>query len=311
MKLILGNTFADKIVDSIKKRVTSYHQQGLTTPHLAAVRVGQNPSSEIYVRRKASACKHVGIATSIHHLPEGAEGGDVRVLLEELSADRSVHGILLQLPLPKPLKSTELLKALSPNKDIDGLTALNQGNLALEMAGLFPCTPLGCMHLAAHYFPSFAGIRTTVIGNSALVGAPLSRMLLAAGASVTTLHSQSKDLKSFTRTSELVVVAAGHPHLVDREWIKEGAVVIDVGISRTGGKILGDVNLASLEGIPRAITPVPGGVGPMTIAMLLSNCLAAYQHLELGEPLSPPSESYLSCHDALQASYANPPTQTG
>ena len=291
MKLIDGKHYAADILKSVQQQIRSLDAK-LPPPQLAVVMVGDDPASRLYIDKKRQACDEVGILSQVHEWPTDTSQAALADCLAKLSSDDSVHGVLVQLPLPPHLGGLEILQQLCPLKDVDGLTAWNQGRLDLNLGGLFPCTPLGCMHLARHYFADFAGITATVIGNSPLVGSPMSRLLLAAGASVTTLHSQSRNLRQHTLNSDLVVVATGHGHLVDRHWIKPQSVVIDVGISRANGRIIGDVNTADLAQMTGFITPVPGGVGPMTIAMLLKNCFQAYSHLCLNMPLIKPLASF-------------------
>lgn len=293
MQLIDGKYHAQKLIDSLKEQVSQLTKLHHIPCQLAVVMVGEDPASQIYVNKKQAACAEVGITSKVFQLPSTTTTEQVCGLLDRLSGDHTVHGILVQLPLPPHLHSTRLIQQICPLKDVDGLTAWNQGRLHLNLDGLFPCTPLGCMYLINQHISNLSGITATVIGNSALVGSPMSRLLLAADATVITVHSQSQNIKQHTRVSEVVVVATGHPHLVDHSWIKEHAVVIDVGISRVNGQIVGDVDFSSLADMKGYITPVPGGVGPMTIAMLLANCVRAYRHLHHKTPLPTALES---CH---------------
>lgn len=291
MKIIDGKRYAQTILGSVKSQLNEL-TAAAPRPKLAVVVVGDNPASKTYVAKKRQACADAGLLSQVHAFPTDVLSDQVARCLDELSQDDSVHGILVQLPLPEHLCGLELIQQICPLKDVDGLTAWNQGRLDLNLGGLFPCTPLGCMYLAQQYFDDLAGVNATVIGNSPLVGSPMSRLLLTAGATVTTLHSQSRNKVEHTRTADLVVVATGHGHLVDRRWLKSNAVVLDVGISWAHGKMRGDVNRADLSQLEGYITPVPGGVGPMTIAMLLKNCVHAYHHLCLAMPLAGPLNSF-------------------
>jgi methylenetetrahydrofolate dehydrogenase (NADP+)/methenyltetrahydrofolate cyclohydrolase len=258
-------------------------------PGLATVLVGDDPASAIYVRRKREACEEVGIA-SFHHEP----GGDVSEeqlaeLLRSLGGDVSVHGILLQLPLPSHLDADRLIAVIDPAKDVDGLTPVNAGLLAQGGRGLVPCTPAGVMELLAAAGVELEGARAVVLGRSRLVGRPLAALLLGANATVTQCHSRTRDLPAVCRQAEVLVAAVGSPRLVTADMVGEGATVIDVGTNRTDEGLVGDVDFEAVREKAAAITPVPGGVGPMTIAMLLANTVeAARRLLEARPPAAAP-----------------------
>lgn len=271
-KLIDGKAVAARVREQVREEVA-----GLATPPgLATILVGDDPASAVYVRMKREDCAEVGIE-SFHHEP----GGDVSQeelteLIESLNADHRVHGILLQLPLPDHLDQDPLISLIDPAKDVDGLTPISAGLLAQGHEGaIAPCTPAGVMELLRDAGVEVEGARAVVIGRSILVGKPLAALLLAANATVTHCHSRTRDLAAVCREAEILIAAAGQPGLVTGEMVREGATVIDVGTNRVDGKLVGDVEFDSASERARAITPVPGGVGPMTRAMLLVNTLAA------------------------------------
>jgi len=244
-------------------------------PGLATVLVGDDPASHVYVRMKREACEEVGI-NSIHHGLDAATPADgLRDLLAALNEDRTVNAILLQLPLPAHLDAGEMTGLIAPEKDVDGLTPLSAGLLAQGRPGLVPCTPAGVMELLAHARVELEGARAVVIGRSQLVGKPIAQLMLGADATVTQCHSRTRDLAAVCRGADVLVAAVGRPGTVTGEMVAEGAVVIDVGTSRTDAGLVGDVDFDSVAARARAIAPVPGGVGPMTIAMLLSNTVRA------------------------------------
>lgn len=270
--LIDGKAVAARVREQVREEVA-----GLATPPgLATILVGDDPASAVYVRMKREDCAEVGIE-SFHHEP----GGDVQQeelteLIESLNADQRVHGILLQLPLPDHLDQDPLISLIDPAKDVDGLTPISAGLLAQGHDGaIAPCTPVGVMELLRDAGVEVEGARAVVIGRSILVGKPLATLLLAANATVTHCHSRTRDLAAVCREAEILVAAAGQPGLVTGEMVREGATVIDVGTNRVDGKLVGDVEFDSVSERAGAITPVPGGVGPMTRAMLLVNTLAA------------------------------------
>ena len=267
--VIDGKAVAAEIREGLKARCAALSARGVT-PGLAVILVGDDPASKVYVRNKERACASVGIHTETFRYPAETKMDELKARIDALNADNAFDGILLQLPLPDGLNADELLECIAPEKDVDGFHPLNFGKLALGLGGKTPCTPAGCMELLKRAGVEIAGREAVVIGRSRLVGKPMALLLQAANATVTTCHSRTRDLAAHTRRADILIVAAGRPGLVTGEMIKPGAAVIDVGINRAqGGKLCGDVDFASAEPVAGAITPVPGGVGPMTIAMLL------------------------------------------
>jgi methylenetetrahydrofolate dehydrogenase (NADP+)/methenyltetrahydrofolate cyclohydrolase len=260
------------------KRLTAEH--GLT-PGLAVVLAGNNPASESYVGSKAKATKEAGMNSFDHRLPDTVGEAELLALVKKLNADPAVHGILVQLPLPKQIDAQKVLDTIDPTKDVDGFHPVNAGRLASGLPALVPCTPLGCVMLAKTVHPSLAGLDAVVIGRSNIVGKPVTQLLLAENATVTVTHSSTRDLPAVCRRADILVAAIGRPEYVRGDWIKPGATVIDVGINRVPGsvpgksKLVGDVAFAEAVQVAGAITPVPGGVGPMTIACLMVNTVRA------------------------------------
>lgn len=249
-----------------------------TPPGLATVLVGNNPASALYVSNKLKACAEIGIKGQLVELPAQVSSAELFSHLQDLNDDSAINGILLQLPLPDKRDEQEFLGAIDALKDVDGLGPLNYGLMAAGRPAHVPCTPLGCLALIRSVRPQLAGLRAVVIGRSRLVGRPMAELLLRQNCTVTIAHSQTAGLPAVTREADIVVVAAGKPALVTGNWIKPGAVVIDVGINRTGNGVTGDVDFESVRQVAGALSPVPGGVGPMTVAMLLANTLrSAYQ----------------------------------
>ncbi|MBF2055267.1 MAG: bifunctional methylenetetrahydrofolate dehydrogenase/methenyltetrahydrofolate cyclohydrolase FolD [Candidatus Sericytochromatia bacterium] len=247
-------------------------------PGLAVVRVGDDPASEIYVNHKIRACERLGFYSEAHHLPASSTQSEVQQKLEALNADSRIHGILLQLPLPQHLDEKPLLSVIDPAKDVDGFHPINGGRLLAGQPHLLPCTPAGIMEILRYYDVQLEGLRAVVIGRSNIVGKPMALLLLQANASVSVLHSRTPDLSAYTREADLIVVAVGKQKVLTAEMVKPGVVVVDVGMNRLEGrKVTGDVDFDSVAPRCRLITPVPGGVGPMTIAMLLKNTLLAAQ----------------------------------
>jgi methylenetetrahydrofolate dehydrogenase (NADP+)/methenyltetrahydrofolate cyclohydrolase len=254
-------------------------QHGLV-PGLAVVLVGNNPASESYVGSKVRMTAGSGMRSFDHRLPETTSEAELLALIARLNADPAVHGILVQLPLPGQIDQHKVIGALDPAKDVDGFHPVNAGRLSAGLPALVPCTPLGCMILARLVRPSLEGLEAVVIGRSNIVGKPLAQLLLAQNATVTIAHSRTRDLPAVSRRADLLFAAVGRPEMVRQDWIKPGATVIDVGINRVAGRggrshIVGDVAFAEAAAVAGAVTPVPGGVGPMTIAMLLGNTLTA------------------------------------
>lgn len=244
-------------------------------PGLAVVLVGENPASVVYVRGKEKACGEVGITSHVYRLPEHTTQAEVIATIDALNDNPDVHGILVQLPLPAHLSSDIILNRINPAKDIDGLHPANLGRLMAGQPGLKPCTPLGVMTLLHDVQPDLTGLHAIVIGRSALVGKPVGQLLLAANCTVTMAHSKTRNLDKLCAMADIIVAATGVPKMVQGAWIKPGAIVIDVGITRVNDKLVGDVDFDAAQNIARAITPVPGGVGPMTIAHLLQNTVLA------------------------------------
>jgi methylenetetrahydrofolate dehydrogenase (NADP+)/methenyltetrahydrofolate cyclohydrolase len=261
------------------KVATQVKLLGAVPPGLAVVLVGHDAASEVYVKSKTRAVTEAGMRPFDHHLPDSVSEAGLLALIGKLNADSAVSGILVQLPLPPQIDTQKVIEAIDPAKDVDGFHPLNAGKLARGLPGLVPCTPLGCVMLAKTVHPSLAGLEAVVIGRSNIVGKPAAQLLLAESATVTIAHSRTRDLPAVCRRADLLVAAVGRPEVVRKDWIKPGATVIDVGINRIGGeggksRIVGDV-AGDVRDIAGAYTPVPGGVGPMTIACLLLNTLRA------------------------------------
>ena len=283
-KIIDGKAVAARIRAEIKRKVEERLAQGLPRPGLATVLVGDDPASHTYVRMKRKACAEVGIESYGYELPADATQEEVEALVERLNADPKVNGILVQLPLPKHLDEERVLSKISIEKDVDGFHPINIGRLAQKgREPLFvPCTPAGVMVLLEEAGVQLEGANAVVLGRSNIVGMPMALLLVRANATVTICHSRTKDIPAHTRQADVVIAAVGRPHMVKADWVKPGAVVIDVGVNRVddptakkGYRLVGDVDFDAVKEVAGAITPVPGGVGPMTIAMLLQNTLRA------------------------------------
>jgi methylenetetrahydrofolate dehydrogenase (NADP+)/methenyltetrahydrofolate cyclohydrolase len=271
-----GKAVARAVRAGVARRVEALQRERGVTPGLAAVLVGDDPASRVYVATKEKACAEVGIRSLGRRLPATTTTAELLRVVEELDASPDVHGILVQLPLPPQVDADAVVQAIAPAKDVDGLTATSQGRLLGGRPGLRPCTPLGIMRLIAEAGVALTGASAVVVGRSVLVGKPVALLLLEQHATVTLCHSRTRDLAAGVRGADVVVAAVGRPELVRGEWIKPGAVVIDVGINRLPtGALVGDVHFASARGPAGWITPVPGGVGPMTVAMLLANTVEA------------------------------------
>lgn len=272
MQILDGKAVAERLRAKLAERIA-----GLSfRPGLVVVRVGEDPASGVYVRNKDRAATQAGFASRTRHLPESTTEAELLAEIAALNADPEVDGILVQLPLPKQIRAEAAIAAVDPAKDVDGFHPMNAGRLASGLPGLVPCTPRGAMHLLAEAGAKLSGARAVVVGRSQIVGRPMAQLLLAADCTVTIAHSRTADLPGECRRADILIAAVGRPELIRGDWIREGAVVIDVGINRMpDGKLKGDV--AFEEALPRAaaITPVPGGVGPMTIACLLENTLEA------------------------------------
>jgi len=260
--------------EEIAKNAEAMISSGVT-PHLAVVLVGENPASQVYVRNKENACAKSGIRSSIVRLSESCTQDELEKVVLALNDDQSVHGILVQLPLPDHLDEARVLTLIDPDKDVDGFHAMNSGRLMNGQEGFVPCTPLGVMKLLEAYDISVEGKHAVVIGRSNIVGKPMAMLLLAQNATVTVCHSKTKDLAQITRQADILVAAVGKAGFVKADMVKPGAVVIDVGINRVDGQLVGDVDAQPVSEIAGYLTPVPGGVGQMTIAMLLANTLQA------------------------------------
>ncbi|WP_449042079.1 bifunctional methylenetetrahydrofolate dehydrogenase/methenyltetrahydrofolate cyclohydrolase FolD [Paracoccus sp. (in: a-proteobacteria)] len=283
--LIDGKAFAARLRGRIAQEVARIKADHGVTPGLAVVLVGEDPASSVYVRSKGRATVEVGMNSYEHRLPAGTSQDELLALIARLNADGAVNGILVQLPLPAHLDETAVINAIAPEKDVDGFTVLNAGRLATGQKAMVPCTPLGCLMLLRDRLGSLSGKDALVIGRSNIVGKPMAQLLLADSATVTVAHSRTRDLPALCRRADIVVAAVGRPRFVQGEWIKPGAVVIDVGINRTEAGLVGDVDFESVRKVAGAITPVPGGVGPMTIACLLANTLTATARVNgLAEP---------------------------
>jgi len=274
-RLIDGKAVAAAVRERVKVDVAAYAEEAGRTPLLATVLVGEDPASQIYIRKKGEACEEVGMR-SVHHGLEASTGeADLLALIRELGEDEDVDGILCQLPVPAQIDENAVVAAIDPAKDVDGLTPWNAGLLAHGEPGLVPCTPNGVMELLAHEGIELEGAEAVVVGRSKLVGVPVARLLLMANATVTTCHSRTRDLDAVCRRADVLVAAVGVPRLLGAGAVKPGAVVIDVGVNRLEDGLAGDVDYEAAAEVAAAITPVPGGVGPMTIAMLLVNTLQA------------------------------------
>lgn len=293
-----GKATAAAIRERIGQDVTRWVQSGGAVPCLTAILVGDDPASQVYVRNKHRACQQVGIDGRVERLP--AETGQAELLerVRRLNADPEVHGILVQLPLPQAddpaaqIDPREVLDAIDPAKDVDAFSPVNVGLISQDRPRFLPCTPQGIVRLLAHYKLQTAGRRVVVIGRSDIVGKPIAMMLASkdgvcgpdyANATVTLAHSRSSDLPSITREADILIAAVGRPELVRGDWIRPGAVVIDVGINRVGDRLVGDVAFDEAVAVASAVTPVPGGIGPLTIAMLLQNTLDAAQRSASGQ----------------------------
>ncbi|MEW6613174.1 MAG: bifunctional methylenetetrahydrofolate dehydrogenase/methenyltetrahydrofolate cyclohydrolase FolD [Pseudomonadota bacterium] len=275
-QIIDGKSIAASIRAEVAERVAEFAARHGRTPGLAVVLVGDNPASEVYVRSKRNSCEEVGIASFAHDLPAETSEAQLLDLIQQLNDDPRVDGILVQLPLPRHIDAEAIIEAVRPDKDVDGFHPYNVGRLALRLPQLRPCTPRGIMRLLEHTQVPVKGTHAVVVGASNIVGRPMALELLLAGATVTVCHRFTQGLAGFVGQADILVAAAGKPGLIRGEWIKPGSVVIDVGINRTAeGKLVGDVDFDAAAARAGWITPVPGGVGPMTVATLLLNTLEA------------------------------------
>jgi len=272
--IIDGKAISEKIRAEVKEGTEKLKKDKGITPGLAVVLVGDNPASKVYVGSKEKACGEMGFYSEKHVLAATASQDELLKLIDKLNKDKDIHGILVQLPLPKQINEDAVLEAISPEKDVDGFHPYNVGRLAIGKPLFQPCTPYGMIKMLEYSNISAEGKHAVIIGRSNIVGKPIALMLLQKSATVTICHSKTKDLKAEVKRADIVVAAIGKPEFVKGDMLKEGAVVLDVGINRLeSGKLVGDVDFASAEKVASAITPVPGGVGPMTIAMLMYNTL--------------------------------------
>lgn len=275
--LIDGKVISLQVKDEIRKKVEELKKQGKEIT-LAVIQAGDNPASTVYVRNKKRGCEYTGIRSLSFELPEDASQDELLGLVGELNERQDVNGILVQLPLPAHMDEDAVIRAISPLKDVDGFHPQNVGNLCIGQPGFVSCTPLGIIELLKRSGVSIAGKRCVVLGRSNIVGKPMALLLLRENATVTIAHSRTENLKEVTREADILIVAVGRARMITGEYVKEGAVVIDVGINRDeNNRLCGDVDFDTVEPLCSAITPVPGGVGPMTIAMLLHNCLESVE----------------------------------
>ena len=271
-----GKAVSANLRAGLKEDVAAFIKRTGVTPGLAVVLVGEDPASAVYVRNKHRGCQDVGIHSEVYTLPEETTEEELLSLLAKLNVDQSIHGILVQLPLPKHISEEKVIHAIRPEKDVDAFHPQNAGNILLGKYSFLPCTPAGVMELLAAHEIEISGKECVVVGRSNIVGKPQALLLLEKNGTVTVCHSRTKDLAEVTRRADILVVAVGRPRFITADMVKDGAVVIDVGINRTeDGKLCGDVDFNAVEPKAAAITPVPGGVGPMTITMLLRNALRA------------------------------------
>ena len=273
--IIDGKAFAAGLRARIANGVTAFRAQAGRAPGLAVVLVGEDPASNVYVRSKGRATREAGMESIEHRLPAEVPAEDLLALVATLNADPTIDGILVQLPLPKHIDEQAVIAAIDPDKDVDGFHPINAGRLATGLPGFVPCTPLGCVMLLKSVLPSLSGLEAVVVGRSNIVGKPMAQLLLRESCTVTVVHSRTQDVPAHIRRADIVVAAVGIPQMIKGDWLKPGATVIDVGINRTDAGLVGDVDFASAVEVAGAITPVPGGVGPMTIACLLRNTLVS------------------------------------
>jgi len=293
-QIIDGKAYAAALRERVGEQAHRFEAQTGRKPGLAVVLVGEEPASQVYVRSKGKATLEAGMASFEHRLSADAPEGELLALVAKLNADHAVDGILVQLPLPKHMDEAKVIAAINPAKDVDGFHVESAGRLAVGLPGFVPCTPLGCLMLLKDRLGDLSGLEAVVIGRSNIVGKPMAQLLLQQSCTVTVAHSRTKNLADVVRRADIVVAAVGRPEMVKGDWLKPGATVIDVGINRlppaqgeAKGRLVGDVDFAGASQVAGAITPVPGGVGPMTIAVLLRNTLvAAYRN----EGLEPPED---------------------
>jgi methylenetetrahydrofolate dehydrogenase (NADP+)/methenyltetrahydrofolate cyclohydrolase len=287
-----GKAFALKLRELVGASALEFAAAAGRKPGLAVVLIGDDPASQVYVGSKGKATLAANMNSFEHRLPDDTSAADLLALIERLNGDNAVDGILVQLPLPAHLDEQSIISSISPDKDVDGFHVINAGRLSVGQSGFVPCTPLGCMMLLTDRLGDLSGLEAVVVGRSNIVGKPMAQLLLDANATVTIAHSRTKDLPAVVKRADIVVAAVGRPNMIGKDWLKDGATVIDVGINRLPpepgkekGKLVGDVAFDEASEVAAAITPVPGGVGPMTIAVLLRNTLvAAYRNADLNVP---------------------------
>ena len=282
--IIDGKSISNKIIVCLNNEIQRYTEYG--TPGLAVIQIGDKLESSVYIKKKCEACAGLGFYSEVHKIGADATDGIVISLINELNANSKINGILVQLPLPKHLNEAKILNQIAYNKDVDGFHAQNMGELAMKARepAFVPCTPLGCLKILEHENIKLRGALVVVIGNSNIVGLPISLLLLKEGATVTVCHIDTKDLRLHTKQADIIITACGQPEMIKKDWVKEGVVIIDVGTNfipdsskKSGKKLVGDVDFNEVKDIVHKISPVPGGVGPMTVAMLLSNTLKAFK----------------------------------
>lgn len=274
-----GKAISAQMKDELKEEVGRLRQQGIC-PCLAVIQVGKDPASCVYVNNKKKACAYIGIESLSYELEDTVSQEELLALIQKLNRDEHVNGILVQLPLPKHLDEETVIQAIAPQKDVDGFHPETVGRMCIGTTGFLPCTPAGVIELLKRSGITIEGKECVVIGRSNIVGKPMALLLLRENGTVTVTHSKTKDLKAVTKRADILIAAIGKPKYITADYVKEGAVVIDVGIHRNEeNKLCGDVDFASVEPVASAITPVPGGVGPMTIAMLMNNCVAVVRQI--------------------------------
>lgn len=272
MNIVFGSELAKRLKDNLKEEVSSFKEK----PRLAIILIGDNEASLSYIKSKEEACSYIGIDSILYHYND-IEQDNLIKLIKELNSDNNIHGILLQLPLPKHLDERIIINTIDPNKDVDGLTDMNMGKLFTGQESFVPCTPLGIIEILKEMKVELEGKNVCVIGRSNLVGLPLSRLLTKYNATVTLCHSKTKNLKDISSKADIVIVAIGKPKYIDNTYIKDGAYVIDVGVNKVDNHLCGDVDFDSVKDKVAAITPVPKGVGPMTVCMLMYNVVKAFK----------------------------------
>jgi methylenetetrahydrofolate dehydrogenase (NADP+)/methenyltetrahydrofolate cyclohydrolase len=287
-RIIDGKAAAAALRARVAAGAAAFRDRTGRAPGLAVVLVGEDPASAVYVRSKGKATREAGMESFEHRLPAETSEADLLALVDRLNADPAVDGILVQLPLPPQIDSDKVITRIDPDKDVDGFNPVNAGRLSIGLPGFVPCTPLGCLMLLKDELGDLAGLDAVVVGRSNIVGKPMAQLLLRENCTVTVAHSRTRDLPVVLRQAEIVVAAVGQPNMIKGQWLRPGATVIDVGINRTGEGLVGDVDFASASEVAGAITPVPGGVGPMTIACLVRNTLVSAARREgftLADPL--------------------------